>query len=67
MYIKRLYKPVFMSSFIRSYQAASVGVYKHFGGGFKDELPRCEKGFDSPEFSFIPNFVEKSRVDKFDW
>jgi len=67
MYIKRVYKPVFVSSFIRSYQAAEAGIYKDFGGGFKDELPRCEKGFDAPEYSFIPKHSEKSISDYLDW
>lgn len=70
MYIKRVYKPVFISSFIRSYQAADAGVYQNFGGGFKDELPRCETGFDSPGFSFTPNLGTDSRKtvkNIFDW
>ena len=67
MYIKRVYKPVFVSSFVRSYQAAEAGVYKNFSGGFKDELPRCEKGFDAPEYSFIPKREGKSKNDIFDW
>ena len=58
MYIKRVYKPVFVSSFVRSYQAAKAGVYRNFSGGFEDELPRCEKGFDTPEYSFVPKFEE---------
>ena len=70
MYIKRVYKNVFVSSFVRSYQAAEAGVYKDFGDGFKDELPCCEKGFDAPEYTFIPKVAEgssKSRKDIFDW
>jgi type IV secretion system protein VirD4 len=70
MYIKRVYKPVFVSSFVRSYQAAEVGAYKNFGGGFKDELPRCEKGFDAPEYTFVPKVddeSQKSIKDIFDW
>ena len=70
MYIKRVYKPVFVSSFVRSYQAAEADVYKDFGGGFADELPRCEKGFDAPEYTFVPKVAEepgKSVKDIFDW
>jgi hypothetical protein len=62
-----VYKPVFVSSFVRSYQAAEAGVYKNFSGGFNDELPRCEKGFDGPEYSFIPKHGEKSKGEFFDW
>ena len=72
MYIKRVYSPVFISSFIRSYQAAKAGVYKNFSGGFNDELPRYEKGFDIQEYTFTPKLVEeKSKQSKknviFDW
>lgn len=70
LYIKRVYKNVFVSSFVRSYQAAEAGVYNDFGDGFKDELPRSEKGFDAPEYTFIPKVVEgasKSMKDIFDW
>jgi len=67
MYIKRVYKPVFVSSFVRSYQAAEVGEYKDFSGGFKDELPRCEKGFETNECSFLTKLKEKSKNEVFDW
>jgi len=72
MYIKRVYSPVFVSSFIRSYQAAKAGVYKNFGGGFNDELPRYEKDFDIKEYTFIPKLEEeKSKQSQkneiFDW
>ena len=67
MYMKRVYKPVFISSFIRSYQAAETGVYKNFHGGFKDELPHCDKRIVSHEYSFFKVAKEKSKEAIFDW
>ena len=67
IYIKRVYTPVFVSSFVRSYQAAKAGIYKNFGGGFKSELPRCEKGFNAPEYSFAPNLEEKKTNEIVEW
>jgi len=67
MYIKRVYKPVFISSFVRSYQAAKAGVFKNFSGGFKDELPRCEKAFNAPEYTYIPRVDGKPKNETFDW
>jgi len=68
LFIKRVYKPLVVSSFVRSYQAAEVGVYKNFGGGFADELPRCEKGFDAPEYTFVPKEHESGqKINIFDW
>lgn len=67
---KCVYKPVFVSSFVHSYQAAKAGIYKNFGGGFKNELPRCEKSFNAPEYSFIPKTEGGSKghmKDIFDW
>ena len=69
MYIKRVFKPLFVSSFVRSYHAAEIGIYKNFGGGFRDALPYCDKGFDSPEFLFVPAIESKQakKDDIFDW
>gem|GEM_PF-612382 len=66
MYIKRVYKPVFVSSFVRSYQAANTGVYKDFSGGFKNELPHCEKGVDVSECLFVPQLEEKQKLSGMD-
>jgi type IV secretion system protein VirD4 len=52
MYVKRIYKPVFTSRFIRSYEAASVGIFKNFSGGLESELPFCVDSFDSPKYTF---------------
>jgi len=67
MYIKRVYKPVFVSSFVRSYQAAKAGIYKNFNGGFKDELPHCEKGIITQDYSFFSKVKGKPKENMFDW
>lgn len=70
MYIKRVFKPVFISNFVRSYQAAETGIYKNFGGGLASELPCCDKFFDDPEYTFVPksgNEQSRRRNDIFDW
>ncbi|MCL2153917.1 MAG: hypothetical protein FWH57_13385, partial [Oscillospiraceae bacterium] len=71
MYVKRVYKPVFVSSFVRSYQAAKAGAYRNFSGGFS-ELPRNEKGFDALKYSFTPKCEGKgngklSLEDIYNW
>jgi type IV secretion system protein VirD4 len=67
MYVKRVYKPVFISSFVRSYQAENAGVYKNFDNGLKDELPCREKKFDALKYTFVPIKKDKPKDDLFDW
>lgn len=52
IYIKRVYKPVFTSRFIRSYEAAIAGIFKNFSKGLHDELPFCPESFDAPRYIF---------------
>jgi len=67
MFIKRVYKPVFVSSFVRSYQAAKAGIFRSFGGGFEEELPRYDKDFDVSKYSFSFNIGGTKQTDIFDW
>jgi len=68
MYIKRLNKPVIVSRFIRSYEAAQIGIFKNFGGGLADELPYCMESFVSSQYTYTPKTSRESKKgDIFDW
>ncbi|MBO5328212.1 MAG: type IV secretory system conjugative DNA transfer family protein [Clostridia bacterium] len=58
MYVKRLYKPVITSQFIRSYVAAANGDYKnwHNSDGLNSVAPFNNCTFNGPKYTFAKLF-----------
>ncbi len=69
IYIKRLFKPLIISCYIRSYICAEYGKYKDFNerDGLEKESPRGLIILNSPKYRFKAIFAEIEDPQNSDW
>lgn len=69
IYMKRVFMPLIISSYVRSYICAQYGKYKNFNesDGLEKESPRMLIILNSPKYKFKPLFGEVDKPEKSEW
>ncbi len=68
VYIKRLYMPVILSQFIRSYVCAEQGAFADFydSNAFRKYAPKNYTSYNGPEYTYKKLFSDKKKKKSFE-